>query len=320
MPVSAGTGVGGRERAVQVQVEGSRTLVFDDGTPVRAASALARLGPGWLVAQDDATHAAWVRPDGVRRLRVLPPVQGLDSFSEAEGTKHLKPDLEAACGLTGDGAGVLLLGSGSSPARCGGVVVLERQGEPAVLSRDLTGLYAEVARALDLGDGQLDLEGVARNGPVLRWFQRGNAVARVPNGSVDVGLPGLLEALRGERDPAQVPVRNARRYDLGELAGVGLAATDAVALPGGRVLLSAAAEDAPNAVDDGPVVGAALTLLDGDRVVDGGVLPDVEGVVQKVEGLGLLDLLDDGVRLLAVVDADDPAQPSRELVLRVRWS
>ena len=306
---------------MQVQVEGSRTLVFDDGTPVRAASALGRLGPGWLVAQDDATHAAWVRPDGVRRLRVLPPVQGLDSFSEAEGTKHLKPDLEAACGLAGDDAtGVLLLGSGSSPTRCGGVVVLERQDEPAVLSRDLGGLYAEVARALDVPAGQLNLEGVARNGAVLRWFQRGNAVSRVPNGSVDVGLPGLLEALRGQRDPAEVPVRNARSYDLGELGGVGLAATDAVALPGGRVLLSAAAEDTPNAVDDGPVVGAALALLDGDRVVDGGAVPDVEGVVQKVEGLGLLEVLHDGVRLLAVVDADDPAQPSRELVLRVRWS
>ena len=68
------------------------------------------------------------------------------------------------------------------------------------------------------------------------------------------------------------------------------------------------------------MVGATLTLLDDERVVDGGVVPDVEGVVQKVEGLGLLEVLDDGVRLLAVVDADDPAQPSRELVLRVRWS
>ena len=110
------------------------------------------------------------------------------------------------------------------------------------------------------------------------------------------------------------------RYDLGELAGVGLAATDAVALPGGRVLLSAAAGQTPAAVDGGPVARAALALLDDDRVLDTGVVPEVDGVVQKVEGLGLLELLDDGVRLLAVVDADDPAQPSRELVLRVRWA
>lgn len=305
---------------MQVQVESSRALVFDDGTPVRAASALARLGPGWLVAQDDATHAAWVRPDGVRRLRVLPPVDGLDSFSAAEGTRQHKPDLEAACGLVGDGAtGVLLLGSGSTPARCGGALVLERQGEPAVLSRQLGGLYDLVRDALGLEEGQLNLEGVARNGQVLRWFQRG-LTGRVANASVDVGLPGLLEALRGERDPAQVLVRNPRRYDLGAHAGVSLAATDAVALPGGQVLLSAAAEDAPTAVDDGPVLAAALTLLDGEQVVDTGLLPDVEGAVQKVEGLGLLEVLDDGVRLLAVADADDPARPSRELVLRVRWA
>ncbi|MCW2608275.1 MAG: hypothetical protein JWO60_2968, partial [Frankiales bacterium] len=204
---------------MQVEVEGSRTLVFDDGTPVRAASALARLGDGWLVAQDDATHGAWVRPGGVQRLRLLPPVEGLDTFSEAEGTKLLKPDLEAACGLSAaSGTGVLLLGSGSTAGRCGGVVVLERDGEPAVTSRDLKGLYDAVAAALGLQTGGLDVEGVARNGDVLRWFSRGNPRAGTPDASVDVGLPGLLEAVRGERDPASVPVRNARRYALGELA------------------------------------------------------------------------------------------------------
>ncbi|MCW2778710.1 MAG: hypothetical protein JWN17_2435, partial [Frankiales bacterium] len=201
---------------MQVQVEQSRRLVFDDGTPVRSASAMARLGDGWLVAQDDATHGAWVRPDGVRRVRLLPPRDGLDVFGEAEGTKQHKPDLEAACGLAGPlGTGVLLLGSGSTPTRCGGVVVLERDGEPLVTSGELGGLYAAVAAALEVPEGQLDVEGVARNGEVLRWFQRGNAAAGVPTASVDVGLPGLMEALRGERDPADVPLRAPRRYDLG---------------------------------------------------------------------------------------------------------
>ena len=308
---------------MQVQVEESRTLVFDDGSPVRAASALARLGGGWLVAQDDATHGAWVRGDGVHRLRLLPPVEGLDAFSEAEGTKHLKPDLEAACSLVGEGGtGALLLGSGSTPARRRGVLVTEREGEqePGVESGDLGGLYDAVAALLGVPRDQLNLEGVARNGPVLRWFQRGNLRAGVPNGSVDVGLPGLLDALRGRLDPADVPLREPRRYELGEVAGVGLSATDAVALPGGRVLLSAAAEDTPNAYDDGPVVAAALALLDGDRVLGVAEIPRVEGVVQKVEGLGVLELLDDGARLLAVVDADDPLAPSVELALRVDWS
>ncbi len=296
---------------MQVTLESSRRLLFDDGAPVRAASALARLGDGWLLAQDDATHGAWVRPSGTTRLRLLPPVQGLDTFSDADGTKGLKPDLEAACGL---GGGVLLLGSGSTQARRGAVLVLERDAEPQVVSADLPGLYDAVQRALGLDDGELDVEGVARNGDVLRWFSRGNLQAGTPDCSIDVGLPGLLEALRGQRDPADVPLNAPRRYDL-----AGLSATDAVALPGGRVLLSAAAEDTPDALVDGPVGASGLVLLDDDQVLDVAALPLVDGAVQKVEGLGVLELDDAGARLLAVVDADDPGTPSLELTLRVVW-
>ena len=305
---------------MQVQVEGVRPLRFDDGTPVTAASALAPLGGGWLVAQDDATHGAWVRGDAVERLRLLPPVDGLDVFSEAAGTKHLKPDLEAACGLLLDtGApGVLLLGSGATERRRRAVVVADG-AEPQVASAPLDALYDAVARALAVPEGQLNLEGVARNGSVLRWFQRGNLAAGVPSGSVDVDLVGLVEAVLQRRNPGEIRIKDPRTYELGTVAGVGLAATDAVALPGGRVLLSAAAEDTPNAYDDGQVVGAALTLLDGDAVLDLAPLPEVEGVVQKVEGLGVLELLDDGARLVAVVDADDPSAPSSELLLRLRW-
>ncbi len=304
---------------MQVQVESDRPLRFDDGSPVRAASALAPLGAGWLVAQDDATHAAWLLDGGVRRLRLLPPVEGLDVFGEADGSKHLKPDLEAASGVQlGTRSAVLLLGSGSTAARRRAVLVLD-EAEPTVEVGGLGGLYDAVAVALGVPDGELNLEGVARNGPVLRWFQRGNLAAGVPNGSVDVDLPALLEALRGRRDPGDVPLRAARHYELGQVLGVGLAATDAVALPGGRVLLSAAAEDTPNAVDDGPVVAAALALLDDDEVLDTVALPQVGGVVPKVEGLGVRELLPDGARLIAVVDADDPLAPSVELTLRVRW-
>ncbi|HEU0102851.1 MAG TPA: hypothetical protein VFR07_11085 [Mycobacteriales bacterium] len=305
---------------MQVHVEGTRALRFDDGSPVRAASALAPLGRGWLVAQDDATHVAWLVDGAVRRLRVFPPVEGHDVFSEADGTKHLKPDLEAACRVDHSGRpGVLLLGGGATAARRRGVLVTG-EDEPAVTVGSLDALYDAVARTLDIPDGQLNLEGVARNGAVLRWFQRGNLAAGVPSASVDVDLPALLDALIGRRDPATVPLRAPRRYAFPEVSGVGLAATDAVALPDGRVLLSAAAEDTANAIDDGAVVGAALALVDGEEVLDVAPLPEVDGVVQKVEGLGIEDLLPDGLRLRAVVDADDPLAPSVELTMRVSWS
>lgn len=302
---------------MQVRVESARELRFDDGTPVRAASALAPLGRGWLVAQDDATHAAWVVGDSVRRLRLLDPVEGHDVFSDAEGTKHLKPDLEAACRVDpADRPAVLLLGSGSTPARRRGVLV-EGDQEPAPTVGALDGLYEAVARALGIPVEALDVEGVARNGRVLRWFSRGNAQGDVPSASVDVDLATLVEALLGRRDPADVPLRAPRHYDLGRVDGVPLAATDAVALPGGRVLLSAAAELTPDPVQDGPVLASALALLDADRVLEVALLPPLAGVVQKVEGLGVRELLPGGLRVLAVVDADDPLAPSTQLELTV---
>src|SRR5918997_6028786 len=157
-----------------------RPLRFDDGTPVTAASGIAPLGEGWLIAQDDATSAAWRRADSVTAVRVLPPVEGHDSFSEARGTKRLKPDLEVACPAEVDGeSAVLLLGSGSAPRRMRGVLVRLEDGQPVVQAADLDLLYRRVAECLGLPMDHLNLEGASRHGDVVRWFNRGNLAAGV---------------------------------------------------------------------------------------------------------------------------------------------
>ena len=305
---------------VEVIVESAAELRFDDGTPVSAASGVAPLGDGWLVVQDDATLAAWCRGASVTPVRLLPPVEGLDRFSSAAGTKHLKPDLEVACPAEVDGApAVLALGSGSSARRMRGVLVRLGSRGPVAVAADLTPLYRRVADAAGVPLEQLNFEGASRHGDTVRWYQRGNLAAGVASTGVDLPLAALVDAVLGRGDTA-VPVGPVRRYDLGEVAGVGLAVTDAVALPDGRSLLSAAAEDTPNAVDDGPVVATALALVEGDRVVDVAPLPTPGGRVHKVEGLALREAAGDEVLLLAVVDDDDPAVPSAQLGLRVRLS
>lgn len=80
-----------------------------------------------------------------------------------------------------------------------------------------------------------------------------------------------------------------------------------------------AAEDTPNAVDDGPVVGAALALLDDDGVLAIAELPASAGGAYKVEGLAVCETTLDGLLLLAVVDADEPAAASEQLALRLHW-
>ncbi len=302
---------------MRVFVDDVRALQFDDGTPVTAASGIAPLGDGWLIAQDDATFAAWRRADGVTPVRVLPPVDGHDTFSEARGTKRLKPDLEVACPAEVDGEpAVLLLGSGSTSRRMRGVVVRLVDREPVVQAADLNALYQRVAQRLELPLEHLNLEGASRHGATVRWFNRGNLAAGVQSGSVDVPLEELVAAVLGRAGASSVPVDQPRGYALGEVEGVGLAVTDAIALPDGLVLLSAAAEDSPNAVDDGPVVATALALLDGEEVLAVAPIPEVDGHVHKVEGLALRAFRDGQVHLLAVVDDDDPNKPSSEIELR----
>jgi hypothetical protein len=303
---------------MRVFVDDVRALRFDDGTPVTAASAIAPLGNGWLVAQDDSTIAAWCRPGSTVPVRVLPPVEGLDRFSEQAGTKHLKPDLEVACPVEVDGApAVLLLGSGSTTRRMRGALVRLTDDRPVVRGADLGPLYARVAEVLGLPLDRLNLEGASRHQDTVRWFHRGNLAEGLASCSVDLPLAELVAAVLGRGAAGAVPVGRPLRYDLGEVAGVGLAVTDAVALPDGRLLLSAAAEDTPNAVDDGPVVATALALVDGEVVVALAELPEVGGRVPKVEGLGLVDVRGAVVRLRAVVDDDDPDVPSTELDLRI---
>ncbi|HET6393269.1 MAG TPA: hypothetical protein VFG13_10655 [Blastococcus sp.] len=302
---------------MRVFVDGVRALRFDDGTPVTAASGIAPLAPGWLVVQDDATVAAWLCDGSVVPVRVLPPVEGLDRFSEAAGTKHLKPDLEVACPAEVDGApAVLVLGSGSTPRRMRGALVQRAGAGFRVEAAGLEPLYERVAELLQVSMDQLNLEGASRHGDTVRWFNRGNLAAGVPSAGVDVPLEDLVDAVLGRGDAESVPVGRPRVYELGEVEGVGLAVTDAIALPDGRMLLSAAAEDSPNAVDDGPVVATALALVDDEQVLAVAPIPEVGGHVHKVEGLALRRADAGEVHLLAVVDDDDPDTPSTAIDLR----
>ena len=289
---------------MQVQVTSTHDLTFEDGSPVRAASAIVAYDDGWLIAQDDSTIGAHWSNGRAVPLRLLESVDGHDTFSSGAGTKELKPDLEAACVLP-DGT-TLVLGSGSSEARCRAVVL--GAGEPR--AEDLTALYERVGAALSVSADVLNLEGACVVEGHLRWFHRGLPAAGWPSASVDLPLDvPLIDA-----HPAHV-----LRYDLGAAHGIGLAVTDAVSLDDGRVLVSAAAEDSPNTYDDGPVVGSALVLLAEDSVVGRLEIPPVNGRVAKVEGLGLLAEESWGVRLLATVDADDHDSPSPLVELAVRW-
>ncbi len=306
---------------MHVEVSGAELLRFGDGSPVRAASAVVPFGDGHLVISDDAIHAAWFRRGGEpTRLRLLPPVDGEEVFDEESGTKHLKPDLEAACEVSVDGAppAVLVMGSGSSPRRMRWCLVRLDDGTPDVVVTEMAQVYAAAAAAVDVDLDALNLEGACVVGRSLRWFHRGLPSAGLPSGSVDLDLDAVWSAALGEADAADLRVTRPRHYDLGSVDGVGLAITDVVALPGGDLLACAAAEDSPNPRDDGPVTATALARLRGDRVDAVVRLPDLDGRILKVEGMMVLDVDAASATLFVVTDVDDADAPSRAASLRVR--
>lgn len=306
---------------MRIDVVSAQRLWFGPDDPVRAASAVAPFGDGWLIAQDDANHAAWWQPGtgSIERIRLLPPRDGLDLFADEDGTKRLKPDLEAACTVPDAGGDVvLLLGSGSLPPRSRGVLVRGSTDGCSVRSAELAPLYARVRDALGIDEVGLNLEGACVVGDRLRWFQRGHGATGIDSASVDLPLRDLVRAIEGDLHPGSIEVGEVRRYDLGGLGGLPLAITDAVVWHDGRILVSATAEDAPDAVADGPVAGSVLALLGATPdEVEVEILPLPEELShRKVEGLALRG---DAAapRLLAVVDEDDPTagSPAVELSL-----
>jgi hypothetical protein len=134
----------------------------------------------------------------------------------------------------------------------------------------------------------------------MRLFQRGNRL-HPANAIIRYPFSAVREAFASGRMGAADPL-GIHRVDLGDVDGIPYSFTDAAALPDGRTLFTAVAEDTNDSYNDGPCVGAGIGLLDKD-----GTLRWLRPLDRphKVEGIDAR--IDGGViRLLLVTDADDP--------------
>jgi hypothetical protein len=274
--------------------------------PVAAASGLVESGPFLYVVGDDQLAVTVLADRGARRVREVPLLEGALP-SEHAARKRLKPDLEALAALPGDR--LLALGSGSLDPRCRAAVLPLRSDEamdpgPAQ-PQDLGPLYARLRRDLP----ELNVEGAAVSGDVLRLLQRGNGSAGV-NALVDLDLAGVLAAIDAGRPWGAELLRSIRPVDLGGVpdlpAGARLGFTDASPLPGGWLVFTAAAEDTRDTYNDGACLGSAVGLLDPDGAI---VFIERLDTMSKVEGVHAV-LAGEVIELLLVADADDPAIPS----------
>lgn len=271
-----------------------------------AASGLVCVHSHIYVVADDELHLGAFRNEPRAPGRLIRLFDGELPDAKPD-RKKVKPDLEALVLIPAHGdhpyGALLALGSGSRRNR--------RMG--ALLGLDSQGAVRGPPRAVDLSPilgplhdafAEPNIEGAVVSGNELRLIQRGNT--RHPdNAVIRFPLPAVLDTLSAERSGAIKPT-GIVRFDLGQIGKVPLTFTDAAALPDGRMVFTAVAEDTDDAYDDGPCAGAAIGMAD-----NGGRLLWIERLnpTCKVEGV---DARVDGsvIRLLLVTDADDPQIPA----------
>lgn len=267
--------------------------------PLSAASGLVVVGARLYVVADDADELGVFPRQGGGPGRLLPGLARGAPPEDAEERKAWKADLEALVVLPG--GGLLALGSGSTPARRGGVHWPAPEHGVAARPVELEPLHA----VLDAQLPDLNLEGACVSGDHLVLAQRGNG-ADGADALVVCALAPVLEAIgAGEPVPAAALLAIHAVTGLGAAAdGTPLALTDLAALPDGRLLATAVAERGASTYLDGACAGAAVAVLHPDGRVRS-VHPlerpwKVEGILGAPRGDGTVDLL-------MCADPDDPA-------------
>lgn len=306
-PVFTGT------KTLMIQTKLVRSLQLLSGSApgrplhLSAASGLVRIASNLYVIADDEHHLGVFSTSSDtpgRMLRVLPGT--LPESKDAR--KAVKPDFEALAFLPASeplpfGA-LLAVGSGSTAARKRAVILpVDAAGTVNAPPRvvDLSPLYDR----LGLHIREINIEGAALQGDRLTLLQRGN-LNNPKSACVSLNLSDFQAITSGTISANDAIGFRVTEYALGEIRGVPLCFSDAVALPNGDLVFCAVAENTGDSYNDGTCVGAAVGIIkaDGSRH---SVLPlahphKVEGIEASVQG--------SLVHILLVTDADDPEQPA----------
>lgn len=277
---------------------------------VRAASGLDWFAGRLAIIQDDANFVALLDPaQNLCQVITLPAGYGnLRQFDDQRGNKKWKLDLEACLTIPGRPEQFLAFGSGSAPGR--DWLVRIEADTLAVTLYQLSDFYHQLRHTPHFSGRELNLEGVVwlPNGR-LRFFQRGNGRPPAIDATAEVSWSHFWAHIQDPSNTPPPPLENIRQYDLGQLDGCRLTFTDATQ-HNGQVYFTASAEDSPDAVQDGPVVGSVLGRIASDGAAEWWRLcnPAGQPITDKVEGL-VLDPHQPG-RGYLTIDPDDPGRAS----------
>ncbi|MEO7363720.1 MAG: hypothetical protein ABI120_25540 [Gemmatimonadaceae bacterium] len=331
-PADAPT-VATRDHSMKARVVRRVPLLYANGSDaltdrpahVRAGSGMAWIGDRLAVIQDDANFIALVDAgSGHCEVVVLPAGHGgLRQFHDGRGNKRYKHDFEALVAIGCNPTQLIAFGSGSSSRRESILVIPDVAAAPSTVRVvRAPQFYAGLRASAEFGGSELNVEGATIVDEHVRLFNRGNGAstgARVPvNATCDINCAELLSHLE---DPARGVAPSPQRvtqFVLGDVEGVRLSFTDAVAAHD-AVMYVAAAEASPDAVRDGAVFGSAIGVIetrDGRRAARWTPLSWSDGAIArvKVEGVALGRRAG---RLFVVVDGDEHDKPSELFELEI---
>jgi len=272
---------------------------------VSAASGLVVVGSQFYVVADDEMCLG-VFPLIGNEPGTWSKIFAGDLPTDKAERKHVKPDLESLLLLPpldrSAQCALFAIGSGARSTRSRGALLpLDADGAIAgpTKSIDLSLLFAAFARQV----GELNIEGAVVLNDKLQFLQRGNKGAGI-NALIAVALSEALRSLAEGHTPELS--FNHREYELGSIDDIPLGFTDAAALPDGRIVFTAVAEDTDNSFSDGRCAGACVGILAADGQLQGmqRLQPSV-----KVEGIDAR-VRNGRTQLLLVSDADDTSVPA----------
>jgi hypothetical protein len=271
-----------------------------------AASGLLRVGATFYVVADDELHLGAFPVAGAAPGTLIRMLEGELPDTKEDRKKH-KPDLEALTLLpafAGYPHGAMLaLGSGSKQWRRRAVLLALDHDGVAAAARvlDFSRVFAAVEQEVD----DLNVEGAVVIAERLWLMHRANK-SHCDNCLVSFSLPALLESIGHDDVLGTVPILAVRRYNLGAIDSVPLCFTDGAALPDGRLVFAAVAEDTEDSYADGPCRGAAIGVIGTD-----GKLQSMHYLNEpyKVEGIHAV-AAGSQVRVWLVTDADDARVPA----------
>ncbi len=273
---------------------------------ISAASGLVTAGDHLYVVADDELFLGAFTLHGDAPGKLLRVIPGELPDKKKERKKY-KPDFEVLLRLPTFAqykyGALLAMGSGSTDRRYRAVLLpLGAQGEVEGALRiiEASAFYKVLTHHFE----ELNLEGGWVQDNELRLLQRGNK-EHSTNAVIHIELQTVLACLNaGDELPAIKP--STIQVDLGRIDKVPLCFSDGCALPDGRWMFTAVAEDTDSAYEDGECVGAAIGMVSADNT-----LLWIKQVTPsyKIEGIEAQQKAD-GIHLLLVTDADDIKVPS----------